>query len=232
MLDEIPNSVRYVKNGRAGRWWPIAKAEVQIHAGWSKIPTHMLEDPGDFSDIGRALTEVYRRTGGALRNDLTQLGHLLNNPSKHLWVTFEDGYLWWCIAKDGITSNPDPNDGARGHFWLTCKRPWSNRTLKDRSLARADLPGIVDRVAGFRGTVCRPREEDAILRLIRGEVNPLAAEADHARRVYEDSVSKMIAELKWPDFEQLVDLICGERDGPGSQKGVDIRKGLTLRWRT
>lgn len=153
---------------------------------------------------------------------------LLDRPSRHVWITFEDGYLWWCTVEDKASVNPQGQSKERGYFWLTCKRPWSNRTLKDRSLARADLPGVVDRVAGFRGTVCRPREEDAILRLVRGEINPLATEADGARRAYEEAVGKMISQLKWPDFEQLVDLILARTGWAriskrgGYQEGFDI----------
>jgi hypothetical protein len=224
----LPKSVRYVKNGRRGEWWPTARAEGQIHLGWGEIPASMLTNPGDFSDIAAKITGAYGRTGAALGNDLTQLRNVLDNPSKHFWITFEKGELWWCTVKDGITVNPDSNDKMRGHFWLCCVRVWSNKSLNGKRLARADLPGSVERVAGFKGTVCKPREEQAILRLIRGEVNPLAAEADCTRHAYEASVEKMIAELRWPDFEQLIDLILARTGWArvskrgGYQEGFDI----------
>jgi restriction endonuclease len=228
MPDAIPNSVRYVKNGRRGQWWPVAKARGQIHVGWSKIPAGMLEEPGDFSDIRAAIIANYGRKGSALQNDLTQLRCVLNHPSGYLWVTFEDSCLWWCTAQDSITVNSESDDVTRGHFWLTCERPWSNRSTKGRLLAKADLPGVVNRVAGFRATVCEPRGWQAILRIVRGEEDPDAARAAVARAVYENAVGKMILKLTWQDFEQLIDLILARTAWTrisilgGSQEGVDI----------
>lgn len=229
--DKIPGSVRYVKNGRnKGQWWPTAKANGQVHAGWSEISANLIECPGDFSEIRRECEENPHKLKdpGARARDLNALLVLLNRPSQHVWITFEDGCLWWCTVLDNATANPNGEDEKSGHFWLTCERPWSNRSLKGRLLARGDLPGIVNRVAGFRATVCKPREEEAILRVIRGEVSPLAEQADRARRAYGEAVAKMVSQLQWQDFEQLVDLILA-RTGwlriskvGGSQEGFDI----------
>ncbi len=42
MTEALPDSVRYVKNGRGGKWWPTAKANGQIHAGWENIGSDLL----------------------------------------------------------------------------------------------------------------------------------------------------------------------------------------------
>jgi hypothetical protein len=230
VTDDIPNSVRYVKNGRGGRWWQVAKEKGQIHGGWKEIPENLIENPGNLCEIRRKYGEFpgAPKDPGAFKRDLNQLLTLLDRPSQHTWITFEDGRLWWCTVEDKATANPQGENREAGHFWLTCKRPWSYRSLKDRRLDRTDLPGIVDRVAGFRDTVCKPREEVAILRLIRGEVNPLAAEAELAGRAYAQAVGKMISELKWQDFEQLIDLILARTSWTrlskigGYQEGFDI----------
>ncbi len=228
--DEIPNLVRYVKNGKGGKWWPVAKAKGQIHAGWKIIPANLIEHPGDFSAIRREYGESQEvsKNAGARKKDLNQLLSLLDSPSAYVWITFEAGFLWWCTVDDQAAANPQEENAARGHFWLTCKRPWSNLSLKGRLLARADLPGIVDRVAGFRDTLCKPREEQAILRIIRDEVNPHVVEAVEARNVYEQTVGRMVSQLKWQDFEQLIDLILARTSRArisktgGYQEGFDI----------
>jgi hypothetical protein len=186
-----------------------------VHGGWSQIPAAITEDSADFAAlIDRYSTEPNnRKLGGSSTSDLNQLINLLDRPSRNIWITFEEGALWWCIVKDKATANREQESREKGHFWLTCERPWSDRSLNGRSLARADLPGIVERVAGFRDTVCTPREEASILRLIRGEVNPLAAKASDIRRAYEKAISNMISELKWQDFEQLIDLVLAGHHG-------------------
>lgn len=40
--DDLPTSVRYVKNGKGSRWWKAAKEGAQIHAGWSSILNELL----------------------------------------------------------------------------------------------------------------------------------------------------------------------------------------------
>lgn len=227
---EIPMSVRYVKNGRGGCWWQTAKKTGQIHGGWKEIPANLIENPGDLFEIRHKYGGIpgVPKDPGAFKRDLNQLLTLLDRPSQHVWITFEDGRLWWCTVGDKATANQQGENRQSGHFWLTCKLPWSDRSLTGRPLARADLPGIVDRVAGFRDTVCKPREEVAILRLIRGEVNPLVAHAEDAGRTYAQAISKMISELNWQDFEQLIDLILARtawtrisKTG-GYQEGFDI----------
>ncbi len=39
--------------------------------------------------------------------DFNALRDLLDSPSKHLWITFEGGCMWWCTVLDGATANPD-----------------------------------------------------------------------------------------------------------------------------
>ena len=47
---ELPTSVRYVKSGAGGRWWPDAKARSRIHAGWSSVPDELIRS-GDMPAI-------------------------------------------------------------------------------------------------------------------------------------------------------------------------------------
>ena len=103
--------------------------------------------------------------------------------------------------------NPDGESTKKGNFWLTCRRPWSNRSLKGTLLAMTDLPGTVTTVAGFKGTVCTPRAWREILRIIQDEKDPDAAAAAVARGLYRQAVERIVARLSPQDFEQLVDLI-------------------------
>src|SRR5437879_2147625 len=99
----IPTSARYVKNGRGGQWWQAAKANHQVHLGWSIIPKDLLLRP-EFLKIEQLIkAEFGPKPGGT--QDFNALRDLLDCPSKHVWVTFEDGCMWWCIVRDGATVN-------------------------------------------------------------------------------------------------------------------------------
>jgi hypothetical protein len=205
MSTKLPTSVRYVKNGRRGQWWPVARANGQVHLGWKPVPKELLVKP-DFPEIERILRRVNGPRQG-VKQDFNALRDLLNTPSQHVWVTFEERFMWWCTVLDGATVNPDGESTKVGNFWLVCNLPWSNHSLNGRLLAQADLPGTVTTVAGFKATVCTPKAWREILRIIQDEKDPDVILAAEARGKYKQALEKIIKRLPWQDFEQLIDLI-------------------------
>lgn len=201
----LPDSVRYVKNGRGGQWWRASKDRNQIHLGWKTIPKQLLLKP-DFQKLRQAITNQYGKKRGATQ-DFNAVHDLLDTPSQHVWITFQDGYMWWCTARDGATVNPSGESVNEGNFWLSCNRPWSNRSLNGRLLAIPELPGSVTTTAGFQSTVCTPRAWRTVLRIIRDEKDPDATRVANARSEYQDAVLAMVKRLSWKDFEQLIDHI-------------------------
>jgi hypothetical protein len=208
MPEDLPQTVRYVKNGSGGRWWKAAKARGQLHCGWWFIPRELLR-ANDLVRIKQAIQQhdAYRARGAATA-DFNALNVVLGKPSQHVWVTFEDGYLWWCTVRDGITINLDKTkEKDEGSFWLTCNRSWNNHSVGGKLLARANLPGKVAAVAGFRATICEPSGSSEILRLIQDEVDPRTVAASSAREAYTSAVANLITNLHERDFELLIDLI-------------------------
>lgn len=205
MLDALPTSVRYVKNGASGQWWRAAKTDHQIHAGWSIVSHELLQQP-DRDAIRAKIDGHFNGRPGATK-DFKALCTLLDQPSQHIWVTFQDGCMWWCTVHDEIQPNLDGRSESRGHFWLTCDRPWSNHSNGGRYLATANLPGIITKTAGFKGTVCKPEGWQAILRIIKDEKDPGVAAAADARTAYEAAIASLLQNLRDRDFELLVDLI-------------------------
>ena len=230
MAEPLPESVRYVKNGRGGKWWPAAKANGQIHAGWENIDGDLLRR-ADLDEIKKRILSAENGTmdQGAMVRDFNALRTLIDRPSRHVWVTFEDGCLWWCVVSDRLEINPEGESDQRGHFWLSCFLPWSNHSLGEiRRLATSELPGTVAMLGGFRGTVCEPGAGKEILRIIRNEEDSDVSAAREARKPYVEAVGKLVARLGDKDFEALIDLILA-RDGwarltkvGGAMEGVDI----------
>jgi hypothetical protein len=204
-MSDLPDSVRYVKNGPGGRWWDAAKAHDQIHGSWKDVPAEMLRT-ANLAGIEQAVRDWFGDRRGATQ-DFNAVRTLVDRPSQHVWVTFEDGSLWWATARDDLDVNPEGETAERGHFWINLDRPWSNQSLGGRSLAIADVPGVVAAVAGFRATVCKPKASREILRVIKDEDDPDAAAASTARLAYERAMVRLVARLGPRDFELLVDLI-------------------------
>jgi hypothetical protein len=215
LLPALPNSVRYVKNGPGGHWWKLARARNQVHAGWQEVPKHILE-AGDV-DAARPFIEAYFTAkpggAGAVTRDLNALRWLLDRPSRHVWVTFQERRMWWCTVRDGVEASSEGSTDDHGHFWLTCDRPWSDRSVDGaRQLFMSELPGIVTRVAGYRATICEPEGSKEILRVIKNFDDPLVSAAREARGGYEKAITALIGQLRDKDFELLIDLILS-RDG-------------------
>lgn len=224
--DSLPTSVRYVKNGRNGKWWKAAKKNNQIHLGWSTIRPELLLSP-DFDEINNTLKSYYGAKPGATQ-DFNALRDALDTPSQHIWITFQDGYMWWCTVRDGAKPNPRGTCSEEGHFWLNCDRPWSNKSIKGDLLAIPDLPGAVTKTAAFRATICTPRSWQAVLRIIRGDRDPDAIRAAKARTDYEESVLLMIKRLSWKDFEQLIDLILARTGWARISTVGKTREGIDI----
>ena len=215
-----------MKNGAGGRWWADAKARSRIHAGWSQIPDEAIRN-ADVPTIASVLREQYGTKPGATQ-DLNALRALIEGPSRHIWVTFESGYLWWATACDGVTLSPDNETNAHGHFWVNLDRAWDNRSLAGRHLVMSELPGIVTTTAGFKGTVCEPKGWREILRLIRDEPDEDAAAATAARLTYQASVGKLVARLGPKDFEVLVDLVLSRSGWTRLAKVGGVTEGLDI----
>jgi len=215
----LPNSVRYIKNGGGGCWWKKAFDDKQLHAGWNPVSEDLLH--------GRDWLRI--RPLCANTQDFNALKTLIDQPSQHVWITFESGFLWWCLVDDEVTVY-GPSTKDTGHFSIGCtsERPWSNESLAGRKLIIPDLPGTVTTTQGFKGTVCRPAEPEQILRIVRGESNPLVIEARQARATYQQSVRAMLKQLSPQDFELLISLIL-DRTGwtrissiGGVTEGIDM----------
>jgi len=228
MIDvcRLPSSVRYVKNGRNGRWWSSAKANGQVHAGWKGIPDELLQKK-DLAAIDQLLKAQYGKRRGA-KQDFNQVRCLLDMPSQHIWVTFEDDFMWWCTVHDDLTTNPAGETKTSGHFWLTCAQRWSNSSLTGRPLAISELPGTVTSTKGFRATVCIPKDWGTILRLIRGGTDVDAANSAERRREYELAIQKMVRRLSPQDFELLIDLVLARTGWERIAARGGVREGIDV----
>lgn len=211
----LPSGVRYIKNGPAGQWWPTARLKGELHAGWNEVPAAVLRS-GRAEDARPYVEAQFKSDGtgrGAVSRDLKALDALINRPSRFVWITFEERRMWWCTVTDHVEVANGSSTKERGHFWLRCDRPWSDRTIDGaRQMILSDLPGSVTAVAGFRATVCEPAASSDILRVVRNEDDPAVQAARNARMAYRDAVVGLVRRLRPNDFELLVDLILA-RDG-------------------
>ncbi len=216
MADSLPAALRYIKNGEGGRWWRAALAHSTIEAGWDEYEEAELRNVGELVWKDHHTTKDYN----ALRTLIE--GH------KYLWITIEDDSLWWCTLSGEFDVRAERSTDARGHISLRCAIPWRNTSLAGRHLAVSELPGVVVKTAGFRGTVCEPGGAAEARRVILGQEDPDVAEADAARLAFIGAVERVVRRLRDKDFETLVDLIMARTGWAriarlgGTREGVDV----------
>jgi hypothetical protein len=215
-----------MKNGVGGQWWAAAKTNGQLHVGWRLIPRSLLET-ADLPALEALIRAEYGIKRGATQ-DFNALSAFLDHPGQHIWITFQDGCMWWCTVHDGVELNPDGESNERGNFWLRCARPWSNHSIGGRHLAMANLPGIVTTTAGYQATVCEPKGWNEVLRIIHDEEDADAAVATEARRAYQNAVAKLVGRLREKDFEVLVDLILSRTGWARVAKLGGVTEGIDV----
>ena len=148
---------------------------------------------------------------------------------QYLWTTIEDGYLWWCtLSGDFDVDEVNFSTDTRGHIRLHCAVPWRNTSLAGQLLAVSDLPGVVTKTAGFRGTVCTPGGAVEMRRVIVGGSDPDVVRADDARAAFIAATEAIVRRLNPKDFELLVDLIMARTGWAriarlgGPREGIDV----------
>src|SRR5688572_10939716 len=93
------STVRYVKNGRGGQWWEAAKERRHAHFGWKHVAGELLLR-ADFNAIEQVIRHR-SKDEGAVTRDLSQIREVLEGADRHVWITFEAGFMWWCTLRRG-----------------------------------------------------------------------------------------------------------------------------------
>jgi hypothetical protein len=128
---------------------PPADGCVLAKKGAGHVASALLTEP-DFPAIRAAIEAYWQGKGAKGAAGFQALHDLLDHPSQHVWITFEDGYMWWCTVRDGAHPNETGESSTKGNFWLNCERPWSNESLRGRLLTTTDT-WRCDAGAGLQG---------------------------------------------------------------------------------
>lgn len=199
-----PNQVRYIKLGPGGGWWPVCRDRAEIHFGFTDEP-HDEAASGDWDAVWKRWFEI-RGDRTKASNDTREIRDFYSLGENDLWVTIEEGYLWWAFAgrEMFLTDGETATYGARYRKLIG---KWSNQSLGGRSLTIRNISGKLTMLAGYRRTICSVREKDYLLRLLNDDRDPdvlaaIEAEQEFALRLY-----RLIQKLTWQDFEILTDLM-------------------------
>jgi hypothetical protein len=193
------DEIYYLKLGRGGEWADESIAHGRARIEWKSTPLAQI-NAGEWSVIKKAL-QIEAKTTGAGTAEANALERFCRSTEADIWVTFHDSKLWWgrlkkgAVKEDATSKYREVLDG------------WHDRSLKESLLLANQIPGRISQLQGFRATICRVRDRDALLRLLSGERSAeFLALAESKNRLIAQT-ARAIRTLHWKDFELLVDLV-------------------------
>jgi hypothetical protein len=144
---EHVTEVRYIKLGRNGIWWAEAfRRGVILHGG--RVNEHKLVLAGRWAELERVVrdrsaTKYANRSKMTARAQgtaaLREYREIHGDQAGRVWVTFEDGHLWWAIARTGAKLTGRDGPGQPKALLQTIDG-WHNTDLHDRHLACQNCP--------------------------------------------------------------------------------------------
>jgi hypothetical protein len=188
----------FIKLGREGQWESECLREGTIRLGYRETP-HDLCLQGEW-DAVRAFWEYRRGDAGTATRDMNQIRIFYEADEDSIFITFADGLMYWCRPSGQVALLTD--DGRQ----RSTTEGWSNVSVYGNPLTTDRLSGHLLKVQMFRGTICRVRALDYLLRKLNDELLPEVEAAEIAEATLIDAVIGLMRRLTWQDFELLVEL--------------------------
>jgi hypothetical protein len=230
-----PEDVRFIKLGRKSMWWPIARDTNTVRLGFRQFDFKSCLS-GDWE---RARTLFAKTTSRSRPSDVTravnQVREFFELPETTLWITIEDGDVWWCFAESGVRNIYNGDDTAEEKHGARTREAidrWRNTDVQGKRLRLDGMTTKITKVASFQETICRPHGATDLLRRIRCEESK---QYSRAARAYDElivSVGDLLDQLHQKDFELLIELVFSSSGWKrisavgGTQKTLDL--ALTL----
>lgn len=209
----------FIKLGEGGEWAKECIEKGIIKFGYRGTPN----DPclrGEWDEVKAFWIERRNGDKSTAANDTRQIRTYYEATSDDIFITFSDGYLWWCQPR-GVPVVLAEEGGIR-------VRPtvdgWHNASITGGPLLIGRLSGKLAMTQMYRGTICEVRDKDYLLRRVTGQSIPELVEIEATEQRLVEQILSMVRLLSPEDFELMVELIFS-RSGWQRQ----LRTGGTLK---
>jgi hypothetical protein len=230
-----PESMRFIKLGRKSAWWPLAKKTNTVRIGFRQFDFDACAS-GDWARARELFTATTNRSRAAdVTRAVNQVREFFELPESTLWITIEDGDVWWCFAEAKVVNLYTGDDALEAQEGARTRKVidrWRNTDVQGKRLRLDGMTTKITKVASFQETIGRPHGSGDLLRKIRCEQSEQYARASHALHELVVSVGDLLDQLHQDDFELLIELIFSSSGWKrisalgGTQKTLDL--ALTL----
>jgi hypothetical protein len=195
------SEVRFIKLGKGGVWEKecIEDPVPSMRFGFDN-PHHADCLRGNWS----ILEQYWRRHKSAAETTkiVNQIKDFYTLGPDALWITFYKRKLYWCFADPTVVELAPGGSRVRNVI-----HGWSCTNTAEETLFTDSLSGRLTKVQGFRGTICKVREQKYLLERLNGLAPKDVQSAASDLEALKLSTAPLIQRLHWKDFELLVDLI-------------------------
>lgn len=226
--------------GKGGKYWKTCKKEKKIRLGYQSGSADIYNwaMSGQWEEVNKYWKQA-KKNNTTATSYTNQMKQFFNDDGKTLWITFEEGCLYYAFTDGEIIrdpDHPDPSYNNTSYRRLTAEG-WKNVDKENKPLRTEDLSTILTKTAAYRQTICT-LEEKAINHLylkLKGEVSSDLIKTRDSLKNLEKSIKPLIQSLSWQDFELLVELIFSNSGWQkttkigGTQKitDLDLKNSIT-----
>ncbi|MCG6880650.1 MAG: hypothetical protein LJE96_16095 [Deltaproteobacteria bacterium] len=189
----------FIKLGNKGEWEDSSIGESIIRIGWK---TQNIKDINrkNWDKIEQEILSEIPNKGAATR-DLNALKNICESQENDIWVTFYLSKLWWTKVGEATIYEDDISKFRK------TSTPWSCADIDGNQLLINKIPGQIAKIQGFRGTICKVKDKDTLIRIINSRPSEIYKSMNSALETLELVLQKAIKQLHWKDFETFVDLV-------------------------
>lgn len=218
------SKVYFIKLGDSGGMADTCIKEGIIYLKYAAEGSFEVYKKGDWKEARKLW---YNGSDGAATRHVNQIKSFFEADESTLWITFENGCLYWCFSEPGAYKYTDSKGDYIGSYLKTLDG-WHNKDIKDKELTLDRLSGTLTKTQGFRGTICNVHDHDYLVKKIKCETSQTLSDAEIAKSKLENALVLLIKKLDPKDFEIFVDIVFSRRGWQrtsavgGTQKTVDM----------
>lgn len=209
----IATRALYIKLGEGNRWAHLAFDSNTLRFGFAHF-SHQQALAAVEAKNFKAVKDLYESDGvapGTATRYSNEVREFYTASIDVLWITFAEGRMWWCFADTEVIPNLAGDNEETGARYRKTTDKWTDVDITGQKLWTNSLRGSLTTTAGYRGTICRVKEFDYLLRRLNGEETTTTTAVRAARLSLIKALTPLIRGLHWKDFELLVELVMTQR---------------------
>lgn len=189
----------FIKLGERGEWEAECLRDGTLKFGYRETP-HELCLAADWEQV-REIWRSIRKDPGAATRDANQIRIFYESDEDAIFISFVNGSMYWCRPRGPVEVLPT---AVRIRKTVN---GWHSASVGGVSLTSDRLSGNLLKVQMFRGTICKVKPFDYLMRKLNDQLSPELAAADQAEQALLRATIDLLRLLTWQDFELLIDLV-------------------------